>query len=158
MVRLAMQLTVSVWDGTYICYTKEWYEEGGSDDEEGELLSVLVEEFELIDEPRDHWFHPTHLRDGDRIGLVRDWLKKSSQIDEEVLTNIGLQGCVCVYLCAFVCVLPHSTVNAQRKQHNEEDNRPHGWTRKSCNGFWVNNKHQSSTWTRVKHREAETFS
>lgn len=77
-----MQLTVWVWVGTYICYTKERYEEGGNDDEEGELLSVLVEEFELINEPRDHRFHPTHLREGDRIGTVRGWLWfwKSSQI------------------------------------------------------------------------------
>lgn len=51
---LATKLTVWDWDGTYICYTKERYEEGGNDDEEGELLSVLVEEFELIDDPRDH--------------------------------------------------------------------------------------------------------
>lgn len=81
MVRLAMQLTVWGWDGTYICYTKERYEEGGNNDEEGELLSVLVEEFELIDEPRDHRFHSTHLREGDRIGMARRWFWfwKSSQ-------------------------------------------------------------------------------
>lgn len=99
MVRVAMQLTVWVRDGTYICYTKERYEEGGNDDEEGELLSVLVEEFELIDEPRDHRFHPAHLREGDRIGMVRGWLWFL-----EVLTNIGLQGCVCVCICVPLCV------------------------------------------------------
>lgn len=52
-------------DGTYICHTKERYEEGGNHDEEGELLSVLVEEFELVDQPCDHRFHPTHLRKED---------------------------------------------------------------------------------------------
>lgn len=61
-----MLLKVRVQDGTYICYTKERYKEGGHDDEEGKLLSVLVEEFELVDQPCDHRFHPTHLRKADR--------------------------------------------------------------------------------------------
>lgn len=47
---------------TYVCNTKERYEKGGDDDEEGEELSVLVEEFKLINQPRDHRLHPTHLR------------------------------------------------------------------------------------------------
>lgn len=65
-----MKLKVRAQDGTYICHTKERYKEGGNDDEEGELLPVLVEEFKLVDQPRDHRFHPTHLRKGDRaIGI-----------------------------------------------------------------------------------------
>lgn len=47
---------------TYICNTEERYKEGGNHNEEGEQLSVLVEEFKLINQPRDHRFHPTHLR------------------------------------------------------------------------------------------------
>lgn len=47
---------------TYICNTEEGYEEGGNNDEEGKQLSVLVEEFKLINQSRDHRFHPTHLQ------------------------------------------------------------------------------------------------
>lgn len=65
------QLKVRVQGGTYVCHTKERYEEGGNDDEEGELLSVLVEEFELVDQPCDHRFHPTHLWKGDRTAGMR---------------------------------------------------------------------------------------
>lgn len=39
---------------TYICNTEKGYEKGGNDDEEGEQLSVLVEEFKLINQPSDH--------------------------------------------------------------------------------------------------------
>lgn len=64
-----MQLQSESQDGTYICHTKERYEEGGNDDEEGELLSVFVEKFELVDQTRDHRFHPAHLsKGGGRIG------------------------------------------------------------------------------------------
>lgn len=52
----------SAQNETYICNTKERYEKGGNNDEEGEQLSVLVEAFKLIDQPRDHWFHPAHLQ------------------------------------------------------------------------------------------------
>lgn len=48
---------------TYICNTEEGYEEGGRNNEEGEQLSVLVEAFKLINQPRDHRFHPTHLQE-----------------------------------------------------------------------------------------------
>lgn len=44
----------SAQNETYICNTKELYEKGGNNDEEGEQLSVLVEAFKLIDQPRDH--------------------------------------------------------------------------------------------------------
>lgn len=46
----------------YVSHTKERYEKGRNNDEEGEQLSVLVEEFKLINQPRDHWFHPAHLQ------------------------------------------------------------------------------------------------
>lgn len=47
---------------TYICNTEERNEKGGNNNEEREQLSVLVEEFELINQPRDHWFHASHLQ------------------------------------------------------------------------------------------------
>lgn len=52
----------TAWYETYIRDTEEGYEEGRNNDEEGEQLSVLVEEFELIDQPRDHRLHPAHLQ------------------------------------------------------------------------------------------------
>lgn len=65
-IQQGRQLKVRVQYGTYVGHTKERYEEGGNDDEEGELLSVLVEEFELVNQSCDHRFHPTHLWKGDR--------------------------------------------------------------------------------------------
>ncbi len=56
-----MQKQTSQYD-TYICDTKEGYEEGCNYNEEGEQLSVLVETFKLINQPRDHRFHPAHLQ------------------------------------------------------------------------------------------------
>lgn len=55
------------WFHTYICNTEEGDEKSGNNNEESEQFSVLVQEFEFINQPGDHRLHPTHLQQNTHV-------------------------------------------------------------------------------------------